>query len=623
MGWYLAQNDTRDDFVTDPIGYADFASQLSERLKYVMEQIQNHRYRPQHLIEIDVPKSGLSVRPGSVLPIQEMIVLHACTLLLAPKLDKKLSASVYSYRLRKDWKAKIKKRKSLFRETEPEFPFLKKETIADFNPFEAWYECWPEFEADSIKAFSEGYTHLTKTDITAYFENIDLSILEDILRKYLKDEDHIIQLIFRILRSWTRLTSTGTPIGRGIPQGNEISSFLGNIYLLPLDRELDKLHERYDAVWFRYVDDVKVFTKSEHHARQVVFAINNALRSLHLNLQGAKTKILTGKELEKDLSDDNQRLVSGVFEDLCKNNYTSKEVTKRLSKLKSLVSPFCRKEKMSSIIHLRQDENRLLRRLMSIYGMCGRTRLKKTAYEAIRQLPDIRLLKKSLAYLSQLPYKYHDEILEFLLDIIEKEDLPIPYQTGLVLETISKLHPVKVDGVATRIRRMTLTRKTDWIVVQKALEAISMYPYRADWCKMISETYLGHDHHLVRRASCLLLLRCPIDYAERRLRQLIYHPDVSISRMALYFLRLAMDSEYAQTETQSLAKGNHSVFSFQKNLHRFYAMTMCNYRNILALLRECLDKYEKIEKSKKLLWHRDNIRSHIDLKLQTDNQEER
>jgi hypothetical protein len=73
VGWHLAQRDSRDDFVTDPVGHADFAANLDDRLEHVVEQVQTFRYRPRHLLEIDIPKSGLSVRPGNVLQ------LHAAT----------------------------------------------------------------------------------------------------------------------------------------------------------------------------------------------------------------------------------------------------------------------------------------------------------------------------------------------------------------------------------------------------------------------------------------------------------------------------------------------------------------------------------------------------------------
>jgi len=235
IGWHLAQADSRDDFVTDPVGHADFASNLPDRLGHMIEEVQSQRYRPRYLLEIDLPKSNLSVRPGNVLPIEEASLLHAISYVLAPLLDKKLDRAVYSYRLHRDWKKKAKKRESLFREVDIEIPFLRRKTIASISPFEAWYERWPEFEANAKLAVTkEGFTHLTKTDITAYFENIDLRLLEALIRSLLKrEEGKVIELLFRILEGWTRVTSAGTSVGRGIPQGCDVSSFLGNLYLVP------------------------------------------------------------------------------------------------------------------------------------------------------------------------------------------------------------------------------------------------------------------------------------------------------------------------------------------------------------------------------------------------------
>src|SRR5688572_33186893 len=90
IGWHLAQLDSRDDFVSDPVGYEDFASHLTERLSYLIQEIRSKRYRPRHLIDIDVPKTGLSVRPGNVLPIEEATILHSIVYLIAPRVDRKL-----------------------------------------------------------------------------------------------------------------------------------------------------------------------------------------------------------------------------------------------------------------------------------------------------------------------------------------------------------------------------------------------------------------------------------------------------------------------------------------------------------------------------------------------------
>ena len=221
VGWHLAQSDSRDDFVLDPVGYADFASSLSERLEHLAEEVESNRYRPRHLLDIDIPKSGLSVRPGNVLPIEEAVLLHAIVYLLAQKLDGALAKGVYSYRLHKDWVKRVKRGQSLFHEGGNEIPFLKDKTIRKIDPIEPWYTAWPDFDAQTARAFTElGCTHLTKTDITAYFENVDLGILEAEVRSLLRrDEDAIVETLFRILSGWTRVTSTARQLAEASRRG--------------------------------------------------------------------------------------------------------------------------------------------------------------------------------------------------------------------------------------------------------------------------------------------------------------------------------------------------------------------------------------------------------------------
>ena len=419
VGWYLAQADSRDDFVIDPVGHADFAHNLEARLQHVIQQIETHRYRPRCLLEIDLPKTGLSVRPGNVLPIEEAALLHGIVYLLAPILDRKLDKSVCSWRLSSDWKKRVKKRESLFHQADIELPFLKRRTIRSISPFDAWYDLWPEFEAEAIRACTkEGYTHLTKTDISAYFENIDLRLLETQVRTLLRlEENKLLMLLFRVLDGWTRITSTGTPIGRGIPQGNEISSFLGNLYLVPLDRALIRFCRLRKAKWLRYVDDVKVFTKSEHDAREAVFVVNDALRSLHLNLQGSKTEVLSGETLVAEMDNSKTERVGKAYDAIRKldGRKDGKAVTAELKPLKDLVSRF-RSRLPGSVAKLNGKESRLFRRLLTLFGHCARPQFRRAAVVALRQLPDLRMLQKTLAYLCQLDYRVHDKIAAELLD---------------------------------------------------------------------------------------------------------------------------------------------------------------------------------------------------------------
>ena len=611
IGWYLAQADSRDDFVTDPIGHADFTSNLDHRLQHLVEQIQTYRYRPRYLLEIDIPKSGLSVRPGNVLPIEEASLLHAIVYLLAPLLDKRLDEAVYSYRLHPDWKKRIKKRGSLFREGDIEFPFLKRATIRSISPFEAWYELWPDFEAEATKACTEeGFTHLTKTDIASYFENIDLRILESQIRSLLKrEEDQILQVLFRVLEGWTRVTSTGTPIGRGIPQGNEISSFLGNLYLVSLDRALIKFCKKRDAKWFRYVDDVKVFTKSEKEAREAVFVINEALRFLHLNLQGSKTDILSGDRLADELDNADFELIDKTM-DLVrkmkpKNPSDRKQITKHLKPLSPLVAQF-RRGLPGSVTSLDKKKNRLFRRLMTLYGFCERKHFIQPAFAAMMHLPDLRILNKTLVYVTHLDIRTHDDMIKRLFELLESDELPFPYQAAMVVRAIANLHPSNPSKVASRIKAYGLKNNQHWVVVQKAIEAIVVYPYQAKYALTLSKKYLRYDHPMVRRAACVLLIRSPVHALRKNLEELIYYADPGVNRLALYFQRLIRDKNFAKQNVARMRKGSKSDYTFQRSLPHLYAVAATEDKEIAREVYRVIKNYPST-KSQKNRWQREML----------------
>lgn len=607
IGWHLAQADSRDDFVLDPVGYADFASNLTERLEHLRQEVASHRYRPRHLLDIDIPKSGLSVRPGNVLPIDEAVLLHAIVYLLAQKLDGALEDEVYSFRLHKDWPKRVKRGQSLFREGDDEIPFLKNKTIRKIDPIESWYTAWPDFDAESARAFKElGCTHLTKTDITAYFENIDLRILETEIRSLLRrDEDAIVQILFRILDGWTRMTSTGTPVGRGIPQGNDVSSFFGNLYLIPLDRALKAFCRKNGRMWCRYVDDVKVMSKSEKDARTAVFVINDALRRLHLNLQGSKTRILSGEELDAEIYDPQGEIVNTVSKVVQTLKHDQPMDRKTASAQLKTLTPIARQFRRASgaaVKKMSGNQNRLFRRLMTVYGVCKRPHLVMPAVEALRELPELRVLQKSLRYLSQQDYGRHDGIVESLLSMIANDELPFPYQIGRVFETFRFLHPENPKELASRVRQLGLRNGRHWYVRLKCAEAIATLPYREDWVYRISASLLADDHPWVRRAGCVLLTRAPVQIVRSEVRRLIYHADLGTSRLAQLWYRHLEDNDFAFKQLDRLKSGQATDTAFVHNIPSLYLLRCNSDRGIVESLRGHLKLYSK-SKSAKVLWH--------------------
>jgi retron-type reverse transcriptase len=316
-GWHLARLDTKHDFAEDLYSSDVFGTDLKLHIREIINRLQTGTYQPRPLLRMEVPKGSLGFRPGAVIPIQDRVVVSAIVLLIAPIIDKKFPKSVYSWRL----KDPLPKTGAIFKETDiADIPFLKQETIkARIDPFDSWYEVWPEFDEESRNAFlKDEYRYLATTDIAAYFENIQLPILRDQLLSHLPTNLKIVNLLFSFLESWALKTADGRPQLRGIPQGNFISSFLGNMFLMPLDEYFRQFQSEYDILYYRYMDDARIFTKSIADARRVIFSMDRELRKLHLNVQTAKTKIMDEKhkEITHALIDDRVDKITSLVEEL-------------------------------------------------------------------------------------------------------------------------------------------------------------------------------------------------------------------------------------------------------------------------------------------------------------------
>lgn len=77
-----------------------------------------------------------------------------------------------------------------------------------------------------IKHDIEGTKYCLKLDIHHFYESIDHEILKSLYFRIFKDED-LLELIFKIIDS--------LPPEDGIPIGNFLSQYSGNLFLTPLD----------------------------------------------------------------------------------------------------------------------------------------------------------------------------------------------------------------------------------------------------------------------------------------------------------------------------------------------------------------------------------------------------
>jgi len=128
---------------------------------------------------------------------------------------------------------------------------------------------------------------VANTDISAFYEHIDVEILIDDLRR-LRVPELQLDSLDQFLQAFNCLSSAW-----GIPQGADLSGMLANLYLATFDAEI----RREGLRLFRYSDDTYIFGNDWDHLRGVLVQTNRALRHRHLNLNASKTRIYPNHEV--------------------------------------------------------------------------------------------------------------------------------------------------------------------------------------------------------------------------------------------------------------------------------------------------------------------------------------
>jgi hypothetical protein len=309
MAAHLVDKDSWSEFHDLHVDRQVFSYARDSIIQEICASLQAERYMPEPCISVTIPKSPHSQRPGAILPYRDKVVIQAIIMCLAPKLDLCLSKSVWSWRVKRDLRGRSAdqlSKRGIFRETDiTAFPFLKRKTvIRHVEPFDPWYALWPRFDRVSRKVLAEDRYHfMVVSDIAGYFENIQLSLLHSLLNRYEPDAPYTINLLMRHLSSWCGIAHDGSKIDRGIPQGNSASSFLGNFFLKPVDDFFMDQESALGIRYFRYVDDIRIVAETENAARAAALALEEQIRRLKLNLQSAKTAVLTSDEALKLITD--------------------------------------------------------------------------------------------------------------------------------------------------------------------------------------------------------------------------------------------------------------------------------------------------------------------------------
>lgn len=243
--------------------YLVYESAVDENLPELHKKLIAKAWKPNHARRVYLPKPSGLQRPISLLGIEDQILLQAVANSFASKFRAKRKKvelkTVFSNRL-------ASPKDSIF-----------------FT--ERWQETYRAFQDKCAEVFDQGYRWSAHFDLSSYYDTISHDLLLNIISPKSGNSKtcEIVKEWFQVWSADNRKAMTG----HGIPQGPIASDFLAEAFFLPIDLELWKKSIRY----LRYVDDIRLFGRTENEVRKAGIQLEQECRHRGLIPQSAKFDI--------------------------------------------------------------------------------------------------------------------------------------------------------------------------------------------------------------------------------------------------------------------------------------------------------------------------------------------
>ena len=288
LAWQRVKHSHKDrTFITNPFldSWLDFSR--TDWLPHLYDKLDPY-YKPSLPTRCWVPKGNNLCRPGVILRPEDEVVYFSLVDIMLPNISKYVE-KVESVAL---------------------YPRLTR-NAGEVNLLEYYQKQWNRFRSESKELLTNGFPYMVRTDITAFYSNVNIKELISILTS-LEVSKEVRDILSECLNTWSLNQSTG------IPQGFIPSDILSLTYLAKTDMEL----QRSGIKHLRYSDDIRIFAASESDARKNLHELDCQLLACGLSLNSSKTIILNKEEAMSEVESHGEEIenISQNFRDVYKKD---------------------------------------------------------------------------------------------------------------------------------------------------------------------------------------------------------------------------------------------------------------------------------------------------------------
>lgn len=209
----------------DGMSVKELYQYLTNNRQRIETEVREGKYLPQAILGVELPKSKGKTRLLGIPTVADRLLQQAVGQVIAIKFEIEFEDYSYGFRPNRNAQQAVQK---------------------------------------AQEYINVGYRHIVDIDLKNFFDEVDHSILLQLLYSKVK-----CPLTLRLIRKWLRvpILINGKLVKRrkGIPQGSPLSPLLSNIMLNELDKEMERQGLRY----VRYADDFSIYTKSNNAARKI------------------------------------------------------------------------------------------------------------------------------------------------------------------------------------------------------------------------------------------------------------------------------------------------------------------------------------------------------------------